>query len=303
MEDLIRIEVRLRVGRDAEIANAEAFACGALGLEECDDTLDGWITSVLYAPSDRVAEIREALSRCGVQEDCVLSQETVPEVDWTERWKEGLQSTVVSPRLLVRPSFVASTAQEGQREIVIDPGQAFGTGGHASTLLALEWIDLLAERFSPRIRIRLLDVGTGTGVLALCAARVIGAQAVAFDLDGLCPKAARDNARANGLEDRLLLFTGSLDALRSSPFDLVVANLLSSELLPIIGSVARATRMGGTAVFSGLLAEECSRVETALASVGLPCVARRFRTDAAGVRWAGLLSHRRPARSSERTGG
>ena len=124
-----------------------------------------------------------------------------------------------------------------------------------------------------------------------------------WQLHSRAPRVALENARINGLEDRVLLFTGTLAALRVRPFDLVVANLLRSELLPMLEPIAHATRPGGAAIFSGLLAEECEQVEPALESVGLPCVARRHHTDPSGLRWAGLLSHRRPARSSDRTSG
>ena len=113
----------------------------------------------------------------------------------------GLGPIVISDRLVVRPPFSAWTCLPGQREIVIDPGQAFGTGTHASTHLCLEWIDaLLAESDGPARFARMLDVGTGSGVLALAAVARGVREAVGFDLDPVAIEAAEDAARRNGLE-------------------------------------------------------------------------------------------------------
>jgi ribosomal protein L11 methyltransferase len=246
-----------------------------VGLEERAGQLD------LYVPETRAAAVARAVAAVpGVD---VSEPEAVSEVDWSEAWKEGLDSVVISSRLMVSP-----WPGEG---LWIQPGQAFGIGGHASTRLALEWIDLLAaELEAPRI----LDVGTGTGVLALaglwrCGA---GARAVACDVDALAAQAARDNARANGLEASLRVFTGTLAGLsdRLEGFDLVVANLLRTEMLPWLGEIARRTGPRGRVVLSGLLAEERSEMDAALADVGLRVRGERQVSDADGQRWIGLCA-------------
>ena len=123
---------------------AEAFESGAEGAEETE--FDGRFRADIYAPSDAVEVVREALISCGAAGAWVGSVETAPEVDWSEAWKEGLEAVEISPRLLVRPPFIDVPSRTEQRQIVIDPGQAFGTGGHASTRLCLEWLDLLLLR-------------------------------------------------------------------------------------------------------------------------------------------------------------
>ena len=216
--------------------------------------------------------------------------EAVEERDWSEAWKEGLTATVISPRLAVRPESVVLDPVPGQRVLVIPPGQAFGTGGHASTRLALEWIDRVAPSLTPGARV--LDVGTGSGVLSLAALALGPCTAVAFDLDPLAARAALENARRNGLDERIHVFTGPLAALAGQDFELVVANLLRSELLPIAGEIAAATGPGGQAIFAGLLATDCEQVEAALAGVGLRVRDVRHLLDANGEQWAGLLTMR-----------
>jgi ribosomal protein L11 methyltransferase len=281
----------------AERVAAEAYAAGAVGLEERADPKG--VALLLYAPAGDAEAVRRAVARAGVSAPGIEIV-AVSDTDWSEAWKADLEATVVSPRLVVRPSFVSSVASPEQRsekpsEIVVDPGQAFGTGGHPSTRLALEWIDRLAPTLEPGARI--LDVGTGTGVLALAALRLSegegeNSEAVAFDTDPLATAAARANARANGLAARLHLFTGPLAALRRGPFDLVVANLLRTEMLPLLDGISQRMRPGANAVLSGLLASEHDRVEAAAGAVGLAAAGVRYGDDDSGDRWAALLTLR-----------
>lgn len=220
----------------------------------------------------------------------VASPALVAPTNWSEAWKRGLGPCVISPRLVVRPSFSSFAASPGQAELVIDPGQAFGTGAHESTRLALEWIDVLAPALPAQARV--LDVGCGSGVLALAAAQLGAARAVACDLDRLAAEATRANARANALGDRIAVFVGSLAALGVARFELVVANLLRRELLPLLDAVAARIRPGGFAVLSGLLLRESPEVEGALRAAGLESVGTRERSDASGERWRAWLTRR-----------
>ena len=271
----------------AEWISAEAWSAGAAGVEERDS--GGRVELLIYAPVAKIAAVRDGVSQTRVALD-LEPPEMVLETNWAEQWKQGLEAIVVSTRLVVRPSFVDHPLEPGQLELVVDPGQAFGTGGHASTRLSLEWIDALVGDLPTAARV--LDVGTGTGVLALAAIRLAGARAVAFDLDPLAAEAARENAEANRVREGLNLFTGPLDALAPIGFDLVVANLLKSEMLPLLGGIAERVRPGGYAIFAGLLASEADEVRAALAAKGFTPVGVREAVDANRDRWIALLMRR-----------
>jgi ribosomal protein L11 methyltransferase len=206
----------------------------------------------------------------------------------------------ISPRLAIRPSFLEHQGPAGQASLIVDPGMAFGTGGHASTRLALALLDELAPGGLAESEI--LDVGSGTGVLALAALALGAKRAVAHDIDPLAATAIRANAAANGLSERVLVFTGPLDAIGAQSFDLVLANMLRTELLPLLGSIASHTRPQGVSIFAGLLEDDRDAMENALARVGFRVETTRTESDPAGDRWLGLLTRRQPIRASGRAG-
>ena len=268
-----------------ERAAAEAFEAGALGIEEREGAPPAlWI----YALAEGAARVCDALR--ALPGLALGAPEPVAERAWSEAWKEGLEPIVISERLLVRPSFRRAPVGFRGRQIVIDPGQAFGTGGHASTRLALEAIDALPAESLTGVRV--LDVGCGSGVLALAALALGAGAALGCDLDPLATAAAREAAAANGLGGRLALVTGSLDALgrrAERSFGLLVANLLRRELEPLLPGIPRLLAPGARVVLSGLLASERAGVERALAAGHVEVLAARHATDPGGDAWIALL--------------
>jgi ribosomal protein L11 methyltransferase len=303
----------------AERLMAEAWESGALGIEERaglagaggperlpgPDGLEGresddgaaCVDLVIYFASDAEPMLRRALLPFGAQGAALSPSEAVAEVDWVEAWKVGMVAIEISPRLVVRPSFLEHAPAPGQRTLVIDPGQAFGTGGHASTRLALDWVDALAagEGGAARPPRRVLDVGTGSGVLAQAALLLGAERAVGFDLDRDAVREAARWARYNGVDEGLLLFAGPIEALCTEPFDCVVANLLKREMLPIADAIAAAVAPGGWLVLSGLLAGDAPDVLEAFGQRGLESRDARRLHDAVGDDWIAPLLQR-PAR-------
>lgn len=272
---------------------AEAFEAGAGGAEETER--DGRFRAEVFATAGEVEAVRTALVALEAPEAFVGEAEPVPAVDWSEAWKEGLEAWVVSPRLVVRPPFVEHALGPGQREIVIEPGQAFGTGGHASTRLCLAWLDALiaspdsrdaGDAGEPAAAIdRVLDVGTGSGVLALAAAALGADGALGFDLDPVAVEAAEVAARVNGLADRVRFCSGDIETaapLADGAYPIVVANLLKKEMLPIAAAIAARVAPGGHLVLAGLLVEDRDAVDAAFSAEGLTCIGERGATDAIG---------------------
>jgi len=281
------LRVRARAGPDAERVVAEAWAAGASGVEERDGGA-GATELLLYAPAARADAVARAVTEALGARAALGAREAVPEHDWSARWRDGLAAVVISPRLAIRPSFVDFAPGPGQHVVVVDPGQAFGTGGHASTRLALGLLDAFAAARAPGWSV--LDVGTGSGVLALAALGLGAARALGCDLDRVALGEARSNAGVNGLAGRLTLFAGTLDALGHARFDAVLANLLRRELAPLLPALARLVAPGGVVILSGLLLEERAGLEAALAREGLRVAQVREADDPAGDRWLGLTA-------------
>ena len=269
---------------------AEAYAAGASGCEErASGSAGKWL--LLYAEADRAEAVARALDSVALDSE-IGPPEPVSECDWAEGWREGLAAVVVSPRLVVRPPFVEHPVVPGQANVVIDPGQAFGTGGHESTRLALELLD----RWLPRIgrEPAVLDVGTGTGVLAIAAAKLGAGRAVGFDLDPVAAAAASQAAVANGVSAAVDLFVGGISALGPGQFDLGVANLLRKEIEPILPEVLDRIVAGGVGLFAGLLEADRSVLAEACERRGWEIVDEADRTDARGDVWIGLVARAAP---------
>jgi len=276
-----RLAVRTGTQDVADRVVAEAWEAGALGVEELarDDGVD------LFIYLDRSGEepVRAVLARFPGEEVVVGEMDVLEDLDWSEAWKEGLESLVISPRLVVRPSFVPHALLPGQQEVIVDPGQAFGTGGHESTRLILNWVDALMAGAEARVRV--LDVGTGSGVLALAALKLGADSALGFDLDRAAIREAGEVARTNGLAGRFSLFAGPIQALASGEFDLVLVNLLRSEMLPIADEIVGTVSNGGKLVLSGLLETDGQEVKAAFAGRGLALLSERSLRDASGATW------------------
>jgi len=286
---------------------AEAFEAGAVGAEEAGEEEEESVGvgaeprfhARVYAAAVDVEAVHRSVLQHASRTTRIAPIEALPEVDWSEAWKQGLEALRISERLVVRPPFVEWALEPEQCEIVIDPGQAFGTGGHASTRICLDGIDALyASPFAAVGLDRMLDVGTGSGVLALAAARLGAREALGFDLDEVAIEAARQAARANGLADRVCFEAGPIETVApvGAGWPLVVANLLKREILPIASAVAARVAPRGILLLSGLLDEDAPEVLARFTREGLREAApRREIVDGSGC-WIGLQL----ARGSER---
>lgn len=208
--------------------------------------------------------------------------EPVADVDWTARWREGIEPVAAGPFDVV-PTWLADDhpEQPGRVRIVIDPGRAFGSGHHDTTLGCLE--ALAALELDGR---SVLDVGTGTGVLAIAAARRGATPVVGVDLDPDAIEAAAANADLN--EVALDLSAGSVGAV-DGEFDVVVANVLTHTIIDLAESLVAAVRPGGHLVTSGIGRDRADRAAGALTAAGLAEVTTRVRGG-----WA-IVAGRRPA--------
>lgn len=208
----------------------------------------------------------------------------VSDEDWANAWKAYWKPLRIGERLVVVPSWEEYRQAAGDVVVRLDPGMAFGTGTHASTALALR---LLEREMMPGMAV--LDVGTGSGILAIAAALLGAGSVVALDIDPVAVRVARENTAKNRVADRVEVIHGEAASRPDASADLVVANITADVLMAIAGDLVRVLRPGGTLILSGILLQEARRVAEAF---DRPGVARRHALEQDG--WTALVLDRLP---------
>ncbi|MBA3877509.1 MAG: 50S ribosomal protein L11 methyltransferase [Anaerolinea sp.] len=243
------------------------------------------------ASAHRVALEAEAalghLQAFGLRPIGELRTRLVDEADWADAWKAHFPVMRIGRRLVIRPTWRRHRAAPDDVVIALDPGMAFGTGLHPTTRLCLATIEDAADR-GDLDRARVLDVGCGSGILAIAAARLGAESVLGVDTDPIAIEATAANVRRNRLARRILARAGSLPS-GERLFDIVLANLIASVLMTLAGPLRDELRPGGLLVASGIFADRETEVADALRAVGLAVVERATEGD-----WVALTA-RRPA--------
>jgi len=228
----------------------------------------------------KLKEIREQLNRIGWR----LATSTLKETDWSQKWKKGLKPIRVAYKgtaLVIKPTWKKSEKKPGEKIIEIDPGMAFGTGGHATTKMCLKAIlRLVKDKLLPPAP-DMLDVGTGTGVLAIAAMKLGFKKAVGIDIDRVAVTVAKKNARDN--KAKVTLSDKPVESIKER-FSLVAANILAGELIRLSHPIKDRVRLEGWLILSGILAKESETVVEAYAKTGL-----QFRRTYKTGEWVALL--------------
>lgn len=189
----------------------------------------------------------------------------LPEERWRDSWKRYFRPRRVGRHLLVSPSWAAYRARVGDTVIEIDPGMAFGTGQHPTTTMCLR---ALEERL--RTGDEVLDVGTGSGILAVAAAKLGASRVLALDIDPQAVKAARENAAANGVGDVVDVCEGTLpESAAGGRFDVIVANISGLTIERLAAAFDSALKDGGALIVSGFLDDAVAGLRRVLAEAGL----------------------------------
>ena len=272
------IEVRIKVAVDpGEL----------LGMLHDNSSLGAWDDNGvvhLYWPErlwnqESLADLEDALRRLGTPvPGNAIRCELVPDQDWNARWAESVKPVKIGRRIFIRQSWNHVDVPREGIELIIDPKRAFGAGYHASTQLMVEWLE---DRIQGGERV--LDVGTGSGILAMVALRLGAASALGIDTDPVAIECARENAALNGFGAELRFCESQLEHLAAGPFNYIVANLDRGTILSLSGGFGPFLLGNGALAVTGLQADDEADIVEAFGCAGGELSARLEREE-----WLGL---------------
>jgi len=236
---------------------------GATGIEEIEGDLnqeklrtyfpeDGTERRILYALRHYLKSLKKIVP--GIPR-AKIKTASLPEQDWSENWKRFFKPVQVTPRFVVKPPWVRARLKKGQRCIDITPGMAFGTGTHATTLLSIQALEESLKKKRPSV----LDVGTGSGILSIIAAKLGAKEVWGIDIDGVAVENARENVEKNRVSAIVRTRKGSIGDLHKK-FDVVVANIDLKSLRRMRKPLLNHLKKRGFLILSGILKQEKERI-------------------------------------------
>jgi ribosomal protein L11 methyltransferase len=260
----------------------------AITINETDERQALWEVALYFADEEEAAAARGIAALSGG----IIAP--MPQQDWVRRSLEGL-APVAAGRFYLHGAHDRPRRRAGGISLEIDAGTAFGTGHHGTTEGCLLALDRILKRRTPA---KILDVGCGTGVLAIAAARATGRPALASDIDPEAVRVTLANAALNGVKPRLTSFVaaglGHPRIAAGGPYDLIFANILARPLVALSTGLARALAPGGELILSGLTAEQMRWIEATYQSRGLSLSGRIMRGNWATLAFTRPQKRKRP---------
>ena len=232
--------------------------------ELLDKPRDIVIVHMYLAPDENPAEVlplfRERLDAAGVP--YTLDTAGVQQEDWQNAWKKYYHAMDIGSRLAIVPGW--ESYDTDRIRITMDPGLAFGTGTHETTALCLELLDRLVQGGE-----RVLDVGTGSGILAIAALKLGAREADGVDIDPMCVRTAGENAERNGVDGRFRVLVGDLSDKAEGVYDIITANIVAAAILSLAPAVPALMAPGAKFICSGIIDERKDEVLAGLQASGL----------------------------------
>jgi ribosomal protein L11 methyltransferase len=269
MSDKLWHSVEVEIARVGETAaTTQLWALGTTGVEISEDQSDFVTLRAYFDTAPDIEKLRRQILQHLKLIDLPafalrdIKSTTVADQDWLTEWKKGYEPVTIGQRLLIAPSWKLAEVGQTDRVIVqIDPGMAFGTGTHATTRGCLELLEKYWQGGA------LLDVGTGTGILAIAALKLYpDARVIGFDIDPEAIEVARENTEINGVADDLEIEVNKLASYQGQDFDVVLANLTADVLIPLAPEFPQVIKPQGTLIVSGILREQGDDVQAALSN-------------------------------------
>jgi ribosomal protein L11 methyltransferase len=271
--------IEVAVASTGELLDQLVALLGQLGFEgfwEDGVSLKSYINEQRWSPAMQ-AEVEELVRRVHSPSRSSLplvAVTRIEDVDWNAEWEKTIRPLRVGRRIVIAPTWNPHTPQPGDLVLTIDPKMSFGTGYHETTRLILRLLENSVNTGDT-----VLDIGTGTGVLAIAALKLGASSAIGVDIDEWSELNARENAQVNGVAGQLTIIRGTLTDVPAGQYDLVVANIQRTVLVPLMKEMAARLRSAAHLLLSGLLLGDEEEVTAAAHAAGLTIVSRETENE------------------------
>jgi ribosomal protein L11 methyltransferase len=233
------------------------------GLIEEDDHLKIFTTEDSNISQKAIEDSLIKLKEDNLINSFNIEKELFEDKNWNELWEKSREVIRVSNRIVIKPSFKEYTSNENEIVLTIDPKMSFGTGEHQSTKLVLRLLEKYVKK-----GMKVLDVGSGTGILSIAAVKLGATSTVAIDFDEICLDNCKENCVLNGVENSIEILAGEIDIVQENNFDLVLANIHKNVLIDISEKIKSRLRENGKVILAGLLESDKKDIVTKYHSLG-----------------------------------
>ena len=256
-QNWIEVNVNINPSLLDTISN-DIFSLGADGLEEADDLVKIYFQSQQWNES-KLNLLVETISRFNPDfNSSYIHTKNIPFQDWTENWKENFKLFYLTDKIIIKPDWDEYQPQKSEIVITISPKMAFGTGHHETTQLVM----LMLQKYVNKGQ-RMMDAGTGSGILAILAAKLGADEITVFDNDPVAAENTKENFLQNNINIKHNIICGVLDDIEQSEYDIIVANIDRCVLLGMPGKFLDYIKPGGKLILSGLLSRDEDKILTA----------------------------------------
>ena len=237
------------------------------GISEEENHLLVFVNEDSQVDTTLISKEMEKLKDVEIIKSYSVQAEILEDKNWNEIWEQSREVIMVSKRVIIKPSFKDYKQKGNEIVLTIDPKMSFGTGEHQSTKIV---INLMEKCVKPDIKV--LDVGSGTGILSLAAVKLGAMKAIAVDNDNVCYENCIENCRINNESDRIQVIEGVISDVEEIAFDLILANIQKNILIEIADEISNKIKKGGIVILSGLMIGDESDVISRYKTIGFDLV-------------------------------
>jgi ribosomal protein L11 methyltransferase len=236
---------------DSDFLSGVMWDFDITGLLEDDDHISIFTSETSKTTEKQIIDVLKKLQKDMLIESFRIEKEILEDKNWNELWEKSREVIRVSDRIVIKPTFKDYDTKPNEIVLIIDPKMSFGTGEHQTTKLVLRLLEKYVQK-----EMKVLDVGSGTGILAIASVKLGALKSVAVDFDEICLENCRENCSLNQVSNLVEVLTGEIDIVGEKDFDLILANIQKNVLLEIAQKIKMKTRKNGIIILSGLLKED-----------------------------------------------